>query len=183
MKRARLLQWLVFFFFFVRLFTHRVCTTFCEKFTFTKSTQYLILNASKGLYLEMQNPEGSPFQFFGAMRLSLPLFRVCEIFRNFLKSSKGPPSIFWCFAHEWMLKKPKGPPFTFFGTMRLLKIPIFRFFFENFENFSKFFNASEGSLLLFDILQQTGFSKSPKSPPFYNFKNFALFEPWIWHRL
>ena len=80
-KRARLLQWLVFFsFFFVRLFTHRVCTTFCEMFTFAKSTQYLILNASKGLYLEMQNPEGSPFQFFGAMRLSPPLFRLCETF-------------------------------------------------------------------------------------------------------
>ena len=67
-------------FFFVRLFTHRVCTTFCELFTFTKSTQYLILNASKGLYLEMQNSEGSPFQFFGAMRLSPPLFRLCETF-------------------------------------------------------------------------------------------------------
>ena len=129
-KRARILQWLVFFFFIVRLFTHRVCTTFSERFTFTKSTQYLILNAFKGLYLEMQNPEGSPFQFFGSMRLSPPLFWLCEtFFRNFLKSSKGPPSIFFgVLAPEWMLKKPKGPPFTFFGTMRLLKILNFVFF-------------------------------------------------------
>ena len=98
------------FSFFVRLFTHRVCTTFCEKFTFTKSYQYLILNASKGLYLEMQNPEGFPFQFFGAMRLSGPFFpRSKTFFRNFLKSSKCPLSIFWCFATEWMFKEPKGP--------------------------------------------------------------------------
>ena len=72
-------------FVFVRLFTHRVCTTFCELFTFTKSTQYLILNASKGIYLEMQNPEG----------FSLPIFQRYEtFFRNFFKSSKGPTSIF-----------------------------------------------------------------------------------------
>ena len=71
--------------FFVRLFTHRVCTTFCELFTFTKSTQYLILNVSKGLYLEMQNPEGSPLPifrrydtfprpFFGFVRLFFEIF-------------------------------------------------------------------------------------------------------------
>ena len=59
-----------FFLFFVRLFTHRVCTTFCELFTFTKSTQYLILNASKGFYLKMQNPEGS----------LLPILRRYETF-------------------------------------------------------------------------------------------------------
>ena len=28
----------------------------------------------------------------------------------------------------------------------------------------------------FHTLEQTGVSKSPKGPPFYNFKNFALFE-------
>ena len=92
-------------------------------------------------------------------------------FEIFLSLQRVPLSIFWCFAPEWMLKKPKGPPFTFFGTMRLLKILIFRFW-----KILKFFNVSEGSLLhFFDILQQTGFSKSPKSPPFYNFKNFVRF--------
>ena len=59
-------------FFFVRLFTHRVCTTFCELFTFTKSTQYLILNASKGLYLKMQNAN--------PRRVPLPIFRRYETF-------------------------------------------------------------------------------------------------------
>ena len=69
---------------------------FYELFTFTKSTQYLILNASKGLYLEMQNPEGSSFQFFDAMRLSPPLFPT---FRIFLKSSKGPHFYFLVFCN------------------------------------------------------------------------------------
>ena len=50
--------------------------------------------------------------------------------------------------------------------MRLLKILLFRFFLENFKIFSKVFNVSEELLLhFFDISQQTGFSKSPKSPP------------------
>ena len=64
MKNARLLQWLVIFpFFSSDQIAHRESTTFCEEFTFTKSTQYLILNASKGLYFEIQNPEGSPSNF------------------------------------------------------------------------------------------------------------------------
>ena len=120
-KRARLLQWLVFFLFFVRLFTHRVCTTFCELFTFTKSTQYLILNASKGLYLEMQNPEGSPFQFFGAMRLPRPFSALWDFFRNFLKSSKGPLLFFWYFATNWIFKKPKESPFYKFKNFALFE--------------------------------------------------------------
>ena len=120
-------------FFRQTFFTHRVCTTFCELFTFTKSTQYLILNASKGLYLEMQNPEGSPFPIFRRYETFSAHFFGCEtFFRNFLTSSKGPPSFFRGFATEWMLKRPKGPPFTFFGTTRLLKILIFRFFWKIF---------------------------------------------------
>ena len=46
-KRVRLLQWLVFS---VRPNNlHPVCTTFCALCTFTQSTQYSILNASKSL--------------------------------------------------------------------------------------------------------------------------------------
>ena len=44
--------------------------------------------------------------------------------------------------------------------MRLLKILIFRFF-------QKFFDVSGGSPpSFFDILQQTGFSKAQRVPPF-----------------
>ena len=106
-KRARLLQWLVFF----RQTIHSSrMYLFCEIFTFTKSTQYFILIASKSLYLETQNPEASPLPMFRRYETFPPLFRLCETFRNFLVF-KGSPSIFWCFAPEWMLKKPKGPPF------------------------------------------------------------------------
>ena len=139
----------------------------------------------KASTLKCKTQKGSSFQFFGAMSLSRPFFRICEtFFRNFFKSSSGPLSIFWSFATEWMLRKPKGPPFTFYGTMRLLKILIFCFFLENSKQISKFLMSPKGcSLLCFDILQQTGFPKSPKSSLFYNFKNFALLEPWIWRRL
>ena len=67
--------------------------------------------------------------------------------------------MFWCFPTERMLKKPKEPPFTFFSTMSLLNILIF---------LKKFFNCfrKDALLFFFDIMHQTGFSKSPKSPPF-----------------
>ena len=100
-KRTRLLQWLVFFsFFFVRLFTHRVCTTFCERFTFTKKPQYLILNASKCLYLEMQNPKGSPLPIFWRYEtFPAPSFGCVRLFSKFFKSSKGPPFYFFGVLH------------------------------------------------------------------------------------
>ena len=51
----------------------------------------------------------------------------------------------------------------FFGTVRL---------------FSKLFFVAKGSPLhFFDILQQTGFSKSIKGPPFNKFKKLRFFEP------
>ena len=81
------------------------------------------------------------------------------------------------------VEEAKGPPLHF-RHYETVKNSHVLFFLENFIIFSKFFDVSAGSLLhFFDILQQTGFSKSPKSPPFYTFKNFALFEPWIWRRL
>ena len=112
-KRARLIQWLVFF---RQTFHSSRMYQFCERFTFTKSTQYLILN---GLYiqrplLELQNPEGSPFYFFGAIRLSPPLFGIVRLFfRNFLKSSKAfyfsPFNFFGVLYLIGSSKKPKGP--------------------------------------------------------------------------
>ena len=40
-----------------------------------------------------------PLSFFSELRLFEKKF-----------PPKGPPSIFWCFATEWMLKNPKGSP-------------------------------------------------------------------------
>ena len=66
--------------------------------------------------------------------------------------------------------------------MRLLKILNFRFFSKFFLKIIEIFQCLR-SPSFFYILQQTGFSKNPKSPPFSILKNFALFEPWIWRRL
>ena len=55
----------------------------------------------------LENPKGSPFQFFSALWDFFPKIKV------FLSS------IFWCFATEWMLINPKGPPFQFFRIVRL----------------------------------------------------------------
>ena len=95
-----------------------------------------------------------------------PLSNFGHYFRHYV--SKGSPLIF-C---KWMdVEKAQSAPFTFFGTMRLFKILIFRFFFEN-------FCRRVPPSIFFDILQQTGFSKSQKGPPFTILKT-ALFEPWI----
>ena len=66
----------------------------------------------------------SPFWFF----------RHCETFfpKLFLMSPKGPPSIFWYFATEWMLKKPKGSLFFRFSapwdSSKFSFLSDFRFF-------------------------------------------------------
>ena len=63
-------------------------------------------------------PKGPPFDFF----------RHCATFFTFFPP-KGPPSIFWSFATEWMLKNPKGSSLTvFFGIVRL-----FNFFHKRFQ--------------------------------------------------
>ena len=64
-----------------------------------------------------------------------------------------------------MLINPKGSPLYIFRHYDTFKIFIFRFFFEN------FLMSPKGFFNFFDLLQQTGFSKSPKGPPSYNFKN------------
>ena len=135
---------------------------FCERFIFTKSTQYLILNASKGLCLEMQNPEGSPLPIFRRYETFPAPFRLCETFSKFFKVFEG--DFFWCFAPECMLKKPKGPPFTFFGTMRLLKILIFRFFWKIFKNFRNFPMSPKGRSIFLYFATNWLFKK-PKEPP------------------
>ena len=45
-------------------------------------------------------PKGTPLEYF----------RLWETFFEKKISPKGPPSIFWYFQTEWMLKNPKGSP-------------------------------------------------------------------------
>ena len=66
----------------------------------------------------------------------------------------------------------------YFGTMRLFKDLIFRFFSKIKKNYRIFLSPKDPSFNLFDILQQTGFSKKPEGPAFTGLK-IALFEPQI----
>ena len=52
----------------------------------------------------------------GSKGTALEYFRLCETFFRKKLFPKGPPSFFWSFPTERMLKNPKGsPPFSFFG--------------------------------------------------------------------
>ena len=57
------------------------------------------------------------------------------------------------------------------------RVPSSNFFFGTVWLFFNFFVSKGSPLQFFDILQPSGFSKSPKGPSFYSSKNFALFEP------
>ena len=109
-------------------------------------------------------PKGPPFIFFGTARLFFDFF-----------PQMVPPSIFWCFATEWMLKNPKGSPTSVFrhcvtlarqGLARLGPgAPLGPFFWvcNFFEKFSIFEYCKREYLTLGSL--------------------FAIFEPWIWRRL
>ena len=129
-KRVRLLQWLVFFFFFSSDHRpHRVCTLFSTDFT-----RFTVKPAVTGscpcfsqklfrAFAKTYETEGSPLSiFFGTVRLFGDFFAFKGShfkFFDILQQTKVP-------------KNPKGPksPFKYFGTMRLFKILIFRFFFS-----------------------------------------------------
>ena len=58
-------------------------------------------------------PKGTPFRFFGTVRL---------FFKTFFHQ-RVPSSIFWSFATEWMLKNPNASSLSvFFGIVRLFSI-------------------------------------------------------------
>ena len=107
------------------------------------------------------------FQFFGTVRLRIFFaFKVSHL------------QVFVIFCSKLKCQKaPRLSLFMYFGTMRRFKILIFRFFSKIKKN--EFFLSSKGPPFnLFDILQQTGFSKNPKGPVFTGLKT-ALFEPQI----
>ena len=106
-----------------------------------------------------------PLIFFGTVRL----------FYEFFLSPKGPPFKFFDILRQTEVSKSsKGPPFLVFGTVRLSQNSHFLFFFRKI--FSKKFRIFLMSQF-FDILQQTGFSKSRKGPPFTSLKTKRFFEP------
>ena len=101
--------------------------------------------------------------------LSQNLFRAiffrhyATIFRIFLPS-KGPTFNFLIFCSKLQCQKAQRVSlFRYFGTMRLFKILILLFF-QKFLKNSKIFFTKDPPFNLFDILQQTGFSKTRRVP-------------------
>ena len=111
------------------------------------------------------------FQFFSAL---------CDFFSNFFCRQRVLPSSFLIFCNKLKFQKAQRVPLSSFSALLdCFKNLIFRFFSKIFPNFFKYFlNVSKGSPLnFFDILQQTGFSKSRKGPPFNKLKKLRFFEP------
>ena len=117
-KSARLLLWLVFFFFFVKPQTspcmyHFLCTVnFYQK--------YLVLDferiqASNRKYKTIAKQKGPHSQFSGTM--SHTLFGLCETFLS------SPPSIFFDILQQTgFSENPKGSPFHIFKNFALFEL-------------------------------------------------------------
>ena len=88
----------------------------------------------------------------------LNFFRHCAtFFRIFFCRQTVPPSSFFDILQQTEVSKsPKGPPSLVFGTVRLFRNSHFSFFRKFFQKKFRIFLLSN----FFDILQQTGFSKS-----------------------
>ena len=125
---------------------------------------YLVLHFQRIQSVKHEVKSVPPFTFFGTMRLT----------GNFEK--KIQKKFFSQFLVSWelllfFLKRVPNSPILWHFEVLLLFLSL-RYGADLGRSrlvclcFGKFFNVSEGSLLhFFDILQQTGFSKSPKSPP------------------
>ena len=101
-----------------------------------------------------------PLNFFSAL---------CDFFFEFsFVAKRSPLQIFWYFAANWSFKKPKGSPLSSFRHCET--VSKFSFFVFSKVLSKKFPNFFIVSFNFFDILQQTGFSKSWKGPPFTSLK-------------
>ena len=99
----------------------------CKLCAFTKSTQYLILNASKASnkkYETIPNQKGHLSIFLAHSDFPSSSGFVI-FFPKFFIASKGSLVTVLIFCNRMDVKKLQKVPFSFFGTMRLVKIPIF----------------------------------------------------------
>ena len=145
---------------------HRVCTTFYRLHSRSHvlvSTRFTVNPAVTG---------SSPC-------FSQKLFRA--IFFGTVRLAKGSPFKFFDILQQTEVSKsPKSPPFLVFRHYETVsKISFFVFFSKIFPiKILYFLNVSKRSPLnFFDILQQTGISKSRKGPPLTNLKKLRFFEP------
>ena len=119
----------------------------------------------------LKNPKGSPFQFFGIVRLFFLLFSLQRV-----------PFILFDILQQNGCLKPKGPPFLFFVIVRLFfpnffspKGPPFNCD-KNVDNFGSVPLLARQSVHFFGFSIFEYCKLTPGSP-------FAIFEPWIWRRL
>ena len=100
---------------------------------------------------------------FDIVRLNL--FRHSVTFFDFFSRSKGPTFKFFfdILQQTQVPKSPKGLPFHVFRHCETVQNTHFSFCFENLKKIN-FFVFKEPPFNLFDILQQTGCSKSWKGP-------------------
>ena len=158
-----LLQWLFIFLFF-RQSTDLIAYVPLFSTDFTRLTMNPAVTSSSPCFSQKlfrafakaDETEGSPLPIFSAL---------CDFFFDSFCLQRVPPSSFFDILQQTKVPKVQSvSPFMYFGTMRLFKILIFCFFFRKKSNKKINFFVSKGPFNLFDILQQTGFSKSP-SPP------------------
>ena len=113
--------------------------------------------------------------FFGTVRLNL--FRHCATFSNLFCLQKVPPSSFFATLQQTKVpKSPKGLPFyafRYYETVQNFNFSFFsKIFLKKFENFL----SPKAPLQLIWYFATNWIFKKPKGSPFYNLKNFALFE-------
>ena len=149
---------------------HRVCTTFYRLHSRSHvlvSTRFTVNPAVTGSSPCFSQKLSS--NFFSALCDSFNVFSaLCDFFSKFFCRQRIPSSSFLIFRSKLKFQKAQRvSPFQFFGTMRLFQKSHFSFFFSKiFPKKIIFFKCLQRvPLNFFDILQQTGFSKSRKGSP------------------
>ena len=114
---------------------------------------------------------------FSALCDCFNFIRHCATFFRFFLPSKSPTLKLFFFDILKQTKVPKslkGLPFYVFRHYETVRNSHFSFFFENKKNWKICLSPKGLPFNLFDILQQTGFSKSPKGPPFTGLKTLRF---------
>ena len=152
-------------------FRHVVDTFLFNLIKTYRNPQNLIQNYKT----DVQNLESTlKIQTLAALVFSTWIFSaLCDYFNFFAFKGSHLQVSFDILQQTKVPKSPKGLPFYVFRHYETVQNSHFSFFFRKLKK-STFFCLQRVpfDILLFDILQQTGLSKSPKGPRFYRFKNF-----------
>ena len=170
-KRARLLQWLVFFLFFSSDHRpHRVCTTFYRFYCVYSSvvfTRVWALASARNLEQFFRHCATLSFFFRHCATLSF-FFRHCATFlRFFFRLQRVPPSSFFdIFQQTKVPKSPKGLPFYVYRHYETVQNSFFVFFFV--------FCFQRVPLQFIWYLATNWIFEKPEGSRYYRFKNCAF---------